>query len=332
MWFRFGCLLLLSLCCRAFAEQEPAVWGSRLEGFDYPYEVKIFAFESQQQSLEMAYMDIQPEKPNGAVVVLFHGKNFCAATWEGSIAELYRAGFRVIAPDQVGFCKSSKPGAYQFSFQQLAANTRALLDSLEINEVSVIGHSMGGMLATRFALQYPRQTRQLVMVNPIGLEDWKALGVPWRSVDEWFARELQTTAESIRQYQLNTYYAGEWRPAFDRWVEMQAGMYRGKGRHAVAWNSALTADMIMSQPVLYEFAQLKMPVLLLIGELDNTALGKDAAAPELQQKLGNYKLLGKRAAEQIPDARLVVFEDLGHSPHIQAPERFHKALMSHLMR
>jgi len=332
MLFRVGCLLLLSLCCRAFAQEEPVTYGSRLEGFDYPFEVKTFAFESQQQALEMAYMDIQPEKPNGATVVLFHGKNFCAATWEGSIAELHRAGFRVIAPDQVGFCKSSKPDAYQFTFQQLAANTRALLDSLDIKDVTVMGHSMGGMLATRFALQYPQQTRQLVMVNPIGLEDWKALGVPYRSVDQWFERELKTSAEGIRQYQLNTYYAGEWRPEFDRWVEMQAGMFRGRGKHAVAWNSALTADMIMSQPVLYEFPLLKMPVLLLIGELDNTALGKDAAAPELQAQLGNYKVLGKTAAEQIPDAKLVVFEDLGHSPHIQAPDRFHKALLSNLVR
>lgn len=332
MLWRVGCMLLLVLCCRALAQQEPVTYGSRLEGFDYPYEVKTFAFESQQQSLEMAYLDVQPEKPNGRTVVLFHGKNFCAATWEGSIAELHRAGFRVIAPDQVGFCKSSKPDAYQFTFQQLAANTRALLDSLNINEVTVMGHSMGGMLATRFALQYPHQTRQLVMVNPIGLEDWKALGVPYRSVDEWFARELNTSAEGIRQYQLNTYYAGEWRSGFDRWVEMQAGMFRGKGKHAVAWNSALTADMIMSQPVVYEFPLLKMPVLLLIGELDNTALGKDAASPELQAKLGNYKVLGKTAAEAIPTSRLITFDDLGHSPHIQAPDRFHKALLSNLMR
>lgn len=332
MLFRIGCLLLLSFWGQAFAQEEPVTYGSRLEGFDYPYEVKFFALDSQQQTLEMAYMDIQPDKPNGSTVVLFHGKNFCAATWQGSIAELHRAGFRVIAPDQVGFCKSSKPDAYQFTFQQLAANTHALLNALDITDVTVIGHSMGGMLATRFALQYPQQTRQLVMVNPIGLEDWKALGVPYRSVDQWFEREMKTSAESIRQYQLTTYYAGEWRPEFDRWVDMQAGMFRGRGKHAVAWSAALTADMIMSQPVLYEFSQLKMPVLLLIGERDNTALGKDAAAPELQAQLGNYKVLGKTAAEQIPNAKLVVFEDLGHSPHIQAPDRFHKALLSNLVR
>lgn len=329
-------LALLFICSSLVAvaaEPTPAqpVYGPRLEGFEYPYPTQTFAFKSQQQDVEMVFMDIKPATPNGRTIVLMHGKNFCAATWEGSIKALVAGGYRVVAADQVGFCKSSKPAQYQFSFQQLASNTRALLDSIGVEKVTVMGHSMGGMLATRFALLYPVQTEQLVMVNPIGLEDWKALGVPYRTVDEWYARELQTNAEGIRKYQLNTYYAGEWRAEFDRWVQMQAGMFRGEWREQVAWTSALTADMIMSQPVVYEFPLLQMPVLLLIGELDNTALGKDAAPPTLQKKLGNYKLLGREAAEAIPNATLVSFKDLGHSPQIQAPERFHKALIKGLV-
>ena len=322
-------LLMLFAMTGAHAS-EPAIYGARLEGFEYPYPVKTFALKSQQQTLEMAYMDIKPEQPNGRTMVLMHGKNFCAATWVETINVLVDAGYRVVAADQIGFCKSSKPARYQFSFQQLAANSRALLDSIGIDKVSVMGHSMGGMLATRFALMYPAQTEQLVMVNPIGLEDWKALGVPYRSVDDWYQRDLNTSAEGIRKYQLTTYYAGQWRPEFDQWVEMQAGMYRGEGKEQVAWNSALTADMIMSQPVVYEFPQLKMPTLLLIGELDNTALGKDAASPALQKKLGDYQQLGRVTAKAIPKATLVNFPDLGHSPQIQAPERFHQALLKGL--
>lgn len=324
-------LLLLIATSGAIAKAAtPAVYGARLEGFEYPYPVKIFAFQSQQQRLEMAYMDIKPAQPNGRTLVLMHGKNFCAATWVETIKVLVAAGYRVVAADQIGFCKSSKPAQYQFSFQQLAANTRALLDAIDADKVSVMGHSMGGMLATRFALMYPTQTEQLVMVNPIGLEDWKALGVPYRSVDDWYARDLNTSAEGIRKYQLSTYYAGQWRPEFDQWVEMQAGMYRGPGKEQVAWSSALTADMIMSQPVVYEFPRLAMPVLLLIGELDNTALGKDAASPALQKTLGHYPTLGRSAAKAMPNATLVNFPDLGHSPQIQAPERFHKALLKGL--
>ncbi len=126
----------------------------------------------------MAYLDVKPDKPNGRTVVLLHGKNFCAATWEGQIRALTGAGYRVVAPDQIGFCKSSKPGAYQFTFRQLAENTHALLDKLGIETPIVVGHSTGGMLAAHYALLYPKEVARLVMVNPVGLEDWSAKGLP----------------------------------------------------------------------------------------------------------------------------------------------------------
>ena len=62
----------------------------------------------------------------------------------------------------------------------------------------VVGHSMGGMLGTRFALMFPDRTDRLVLVNPIGLEDWKTV-VPHLSIDQLFASELEQTPESIRE-------------------------------------------------------------------------------------------------------------------------------------
>src|SRR3984957_4833584 len=84
-------------------------YGMRLEGFAYPWPVAQYRFASQDQTLEMAYMDVKPARPNGGTAVLLHGKNFCAATWQDTIRVLVDAGYRVIAPDQIGFCKSSKP-------------------------------------------------------------------------------------------------------------------------------------------------------------------------------------------------------------------------------
>lgn len=306
-------------------------YGERLEGFDYDFPVRQFAFTSQRQPLEMAYLDVAPTgRANGRTAVLLHGKNFCAGTWADSIRVLSAAGYRVVAPDQIGFCKSSKPAYYQYSFQQLAANTHALLDRLGIAKVTLIGHSTGGMLATRYALLYPEATEQLVLVNPIGLEDWKALGVPYRSVDQWYARELKTSAAGIRDYERSTYYAGQWSPRYERWVDMLAGLNAGPGKERVAWNSALLYDMIYTQPVVYEFGQLRMPTLLLIGQRDTTAIGKDAAPPEVKARLGHYPELGRAAAKRIPQATLVEFADLGHAPQMQAPERFHQALLQGL--
>src|SRR5476649_418714 len=135
-----------------------ASYGPELEGFQYPYPIARFELSSQRQSLHMAYMDVQPKHANGRIAVLLHGKNFCAATWKGSIDVLTAAGYRVIAPDQIGFCKSSKPERYQYTFQQLARNTHALLASLGVKTATLIAHSTGGMIAVRYALMYPAET------------------------------------------------------------------------------------------------------------------------------------------------------------------------------
>src|ERR1700728_759257 len=311
----------------AVAADGDAAYGPQLEGFEYPWPVSHFSFTSQGETLDMAYMDVKPARPNGGTAVLLHGKNFCAATWQDTIAVLSDAGYRVIAADQIGFSKSTKPAHYQYSFQQLAGNTRALLHSLGITRVTMIGHSTGGMLGMRYALMYPDDLDSLVLVDPIGLEDWKAKGVPWQSVDDWYQQEIKTTADSIRNYERSNYYVGTWEPRYERGVQMLAGLHRGPGREAVAWNSALLYDMIYTQPVFYEFEQIKLPVVLMVGDKDTTALGKNLAPPSVRATLGNYPVLAKEAALRFPRVHLVEFPDLGHSPQIQAPDVFHKALL-----
>jgi len=319
---------LLALALPALADDTPEVrdLGARLERAEYPYPVTMFPISSQGQSLEMAYMDVKPDKPNGRAVVLLHGKNFCGPYWKATADRLAGEGYRVVIPDQIGFCKSSKPRGYQYSIAQLAANTHALLASLGIDKVTVVAHSMGGMIGARYALMFPQGTEKLVMVDPLGLEDWKAKGVPWRSVDDWYRSELKTSYASIRAYQLKSYYDGKWKPEYDTWALMQAGQYEGSGREASSWAGALTYDMIMNQPVVYEFAQIHVPTVLIIGQRDRTAVGKDAAPADVRETLGNYPVLGREAASRIPGAKLIPLEGLGHSPMIEAPERFYKAL------
>ncbi|WP_078995998.1 alpha/beta fold hydrolase [Lysobacter enzymogenes] len=312
------------------SEPAPAAYGAELEGFDYPYPVQRYRFQSQGEAVQMAYLDVRPERANGRTVVLLHGKNFCAATWESTIAALRGAGYRVIAPDQLGFCKSSKPAHHQYSLHELAANTHALLAWLDIERADIVGHSMGGMLAARYALMYPQATARLAMVNPIGLEDWKALGVPWRSVDDNYAHELKTTAASIRKYQQEVYYSGQWKPEYQRWVDMLAGLYAGPGRERVAWNQALTSEMVFTQPVVHEFARLRVPTVLFIGQRDRTAINRDLADDALKARLGLYPQLSRAAAKAIAGAKLVEFDDLGHSPQVEAPQRFEAALLDAL--
>ncbi len=93
---------------------------------------------------------------------------------------------------------------------------------------------------------------------------------------------------------------GTWEPVYEKWVDMLAGLNRGPGHELVAWNSALLYDMIYTQPVVYELPLLKPPVVLMIGDKDTTAIGKDLAPPEVRAKLGNYPVLGKETVAHIP--------------------------------
>ncbi len=301
--------------------------------FTYPWPVKLYKFRSQHQDLQMAFMDVPPSEcapPNNKTVVLFHGKNFCGPTWGATARELIRRGYRVILPDQIGFCKSSKPAAYQFSLQQFAWNVNNLLTALNVSKVSIIGHSMGGMLTARYGLMFPSTIEDLVMVDPLGLEDWKAVGVPYLSIDDNYVTEHASNYTSIRAYEQATYYVGQWDPSYDVWVNMLVNIYSGSQAENYAFDQALVTDMVLSQPIVYELPLLKTRTLLIVGDKDNTAIGKVWSPPDVQAKLGHYDVLGKQAAAAIPNCTLVEFADLGHSPQIQAPDRFYEALFDWL--
>ncbi|KAL5448968.1 hypothetical protein PMIN07_004126 [Paraphaeosphaeria minitans] len=324
-------ICLLAFLIRIILSQTvipPSTWN-----FTYPWPVHHYPLTNQRLNLSMAYMDIQPSSTATSTIVLLHGKNFCGATWEATARRLLAHNYRVVIPDQIGFCKSSKPPSYQFSLQQLASNTKSLLDALKIPQAKILGHSMGGMLATRFALTYPHTTSHLILTNPIGLEDWKALGVPWRAIDLLYADELKTNYTTVRKYQQATYYVNTWKEEYDVWVNMLVSLYRsGEEGMAFAYDMALTTDAVLTQPVVYEFGLVKAKTLLLIGTKDNTAIGKAWSPPEVQAKLGNYSVLGKETAGKIPGADLVEFEDLGHTPQMQESERYHAALFEWLDR
>lgn len=300
-----------------------------LENYQYPFPVHFIRISSQQQSLQMAFMDVRPATPNGKTVLLLHGKNFNGAYWGQTAKALSAKGFRVIIPDQIGFGKSSKPTHLQYSFQLLAQYTKAILDSLQIEQVAVLGHSMGGMLATRFALMFAERTAQLILSNPIGLEDWKTK-VPYASVDKQFSKELKQNYDSLKKYQLTNYYHNTWKPEYDEWLNLLAGWTLSKDYPLIAWNAALTSDMIFTQPVCYEFENIKMPTLLIIGQADRTAIGKEAAPDSVKNTLGNYPALGRITKQKIANSTLVELEGVGHLPHVEAFEAFIKAVLGFL--
>ncbi|MDN5397382.1 MAG: alpha/beta hydrolase [Chryseobacterium sp.] len=324
-YFRKAIVVSMLSAAPGFVFSQIKPLDAMLSNYQYPYEVHFIDLKSQNNNLKMAYMDVQPQKPNGKTIMLLHGKNFNGAYWEKTAKDLSAKGFRVIIPDQIGFGKSSKPQSYQFSFSQLAENTKAILDQLQIEKTIVLGHSMGGMVATRFTLLFPEKVQKLILENPIGLEDYKAFA-GYQTIDQAYQSELKNTAETYKNYQMKFYYDNKWKAEYQPWLDLIAGWTLHKEYPQVAWDAALTSDMIYNQPVCYEFKNIKTSTLLIIGTRDRTAIGKDRAPRALQPKMGQYQELGKKTQREIEGSKLVELENVGHLPHIEVYPKFFSAL------
>ena len=310
-------ILLVSVLCLGrgmFVAEEPPKAA---------YPVEFFSLQIERQDLRMAYRDVKPSSPNGRTVLLLHGRNFSGFYWERVITLLTSRGFRVVATDQVGFGLSSRPNIH-YSLHQMAANTKALLDHLGIARVVVIGHSMGGMLATRFTLLYPATVEKLVLEDPIGMEDYRTF-VPYASVEDLYRNEMNATYEGFLKYQ-RSYYTS-WKPEYEQYVRDQAWVLSTGEYPRVALASALTSEMAYEQPVYYEFSRIRAPTLLIIGHEDRTVPGKARLSSEMKAVAGDYPKLARKTQDLIRGSKLIEVEGAGHIPHIERPEAFDQALL-----
>ena len=319
-------LLFISLV--AFAQSAPptptdVVPGSiTCEDVLYPYAVSYFQFTLYAQDIRMAYMDVAPQgKANGHTVVLFHGMNFAGFYWGGPIDALRKEGFRVIVPDQIGFGRSSKP-VMPYNFHDMARNTRLLLQHLNIDKAMIVGHSMGGMLAARFATQYPAVAERVVIYNPIGVLDprWER---PWGSIDESYKRVLASTYQTIHEgiFRYFSHNPSAWKPEFEKYVRIRYAWTLSADWPRYAMVQALLQQMPYLDPVVNDWAHIKAPTLVFGGAEDSLA------GPS-----GIFQARMKFIADSIPDGkgRLHLLPGLGHVPHFEAPDRTYPPLIAFL--
>ena len=316
-------LMLLALLAAPLsspaAETDPV--GIALENWPYPYPVSYLDLTVQNQKLRQAYMDVAPTgKPNGRTALLFHGRNFPASYWKDVIAALSADGYRVIATDQIGFGKSSKPDI-PANLDQFARNNLALLDSLHIDKVDLIAHSMGGMVAVRFVRTYPEKVRRLVLEAPIGLEDYR-FTVPPVTDQFLYDREYNLTAEEYRKFLKVGYSLDLPDSAVDDFVTLRERLKLSGEYPRWVTNFISSYQMIHDQPVVHEYPLIATPTLFIMGVNDHNAPGRPYTTPELGKKMGFNTDNAKAIAKTMPDAKVVAFDGVGHIPHMERPQRF----------
>ena len=279
----------------------------------YPYPSSYLPLTLYGQDVRMAYMDVTPQgQANGHTVVLLHGNNFAGFYFGVVIDALRKEGFRVIVPDQIGYGRSSKP-IIPYYLADMARNTRSILQRLNIDKAMIVGHSMGGMLAARFASQYPDATERLVLFNPIGLTDTR-FNNPVGDPDEAYKRTLASTYQTIRA-SLMRYVAHKpsaWNSQFESYVRLRYAWTLSADWPRLARVQSLMNNLISLDPVVYDWAHIQAPTLVYGGAEDMLA-GTPAAFQEGM----------KRIAATIPNgkARLELLPGLGHVPFMEAPER-----------
>ena len=262
----------------------------------------------------MAYMDVAAEgELNGRTVVLFHGMNFFAAAFRPTIDALRKDGFRVIAIDRLGYGRSSKP-LIHYNLHMPARNTKALLDKLGIGKAAIVGHSMGGMVATRFASTYPEVTTHVVMVNQIGLTDVRQ-SRPWTDLEQGYRSALETSYESVLRGHLR-YYPNGWRHEYLEWVKYQYGLTLSGDWPRMARIRASQRQILYEDPVVYEWQHIATKAMVIGGAEDRLVADYPAAA--------------RNVAEQLQNAELVIFPQVGHAPAFEIPDRFHSELVRFL--
>ncbi len=296
--------------------EPPAHWGpisSTMEEIPYPHPVQYLDINIFGQDLKLAYMDVKPEgTANGQTAMLFHGMNFTGKAFEVTIDALTMAGFRVVVPDRIGYGRSSKPDI-PYNLHVFTSNAKALLDHLEIPEVAIMGHSMGGMVATRFAMTYQDTTTHVVMVNQIGMTDQRQ-GRAWRDIEEVYRGVLGTSYQSILRNHMR--YYPTWKPEYLAWVRLQYGLTLTSEWPLLARIRAWQTQILFFDPVVYDWQHIKTKALVMGGAAD--ALTR------------NYAAAARRVAETLSNAELVLFPGVGHNPHFEIPDEYHAELIRFL--
>ena len=294
--------------------EAPAHWGAVSANFEeipYPYPVHFLELNRFQQDIRMAYMDVPPSgRANGQTVFIQHGMNFYSEAYTPTIKALSAAGFRVIAVDRIGYGKSTKP-ILPYSFNFVAANMKSLLDELEIDEVAIVGHSMGGMTVSRFAMVYPDITTHVVMINQIGLTDQRQ-SRPWRDP---FAGGGTTTYQSILRGHQN-YFPLRWPPEHLEFVRRQFGQTMSGEWNRVAQVRRLQGQMLYDDPVVYDWQHIASKALVIGGEEDGL--------------VDDFPTLAHNVNNELQNSTILLYPDVGHAPQIEIADLFHADLIRFL--
>ncbi len=248
-------------------------------------------------------------------MVLIHGFGVSAETWRRNIPVL-ASKWRVLAPDLIGHGKSDRPDNAPYSMRYYVDSLRTFLKLTDVRKPALLGHSMGGLIAIRLALEdASNESRALVLEDSAGLGGGPSFSTRMSFLSYLLRMSLLGPSESrVRGWLKKSFYndptkitdeavkraLDSWKDADYRRVQRKTAMGLRKSERKTSWF----------------IEQIPVPTLLVWGEKDKQIPAKVAY----------------RAAKKIENSKVEIIPNCGHAPHSECPEEFNRRVVAFLDR
>lgn len=266
---------------------------------------------------EIAYVD-QGEGPE--TLVLIHGLASNLGFWRYNIPALAEH-YRVIALDLPGYGRSEKSGEYPYTLSFFAEAIESLIDELDLQDVTLVGHSMGGQIAMLAALTYPDAIDRLVLADPAGIETFDPGEGEWLRNAYTVAGIRATPETAIRQNLALNFY--RWDDRLEWMVEERARLAKTDEFDQFAYATQQSVGAMLDESTAPYLERIQQPTLIVYGE-------HDELIPNPYLNPGFARNVFQEGAERMPDAHLVEIDDAGHMVMMERPEAFNDAVLEWL--
>jgi len=255
---------------------------------------------------------------SGETVVLLHATASSRAQWQ-SLTEALPSGYRILAPDLYGYGESDPwPGNGALCLADEAALVDAVLP-LGCGPIHLVGHSYGGAVALRFAVQYPERLRSLVLIEPVAFHLLRQEGA--KPADRLLFAEVMEIAGLVRRAVISGNYRAAMAGFIDYWngqgtwarmtPEQRAALSRRVTKVALDFSAAEMESA--SAPA---YGRIAAPALVLHG----------ARSPEPTRRIAEL------VADSLPAGRLQIIEGAGHMLPLTHKQGVNTAIAAHLRR
>jgi len=239
-------------------------------------------------------------------LLLIHGFASSNLVWSKVLLPLGAAGFRVIAPDLLGYGYSGKPREQDYTIASQARMVMGLLRQLNIARVCLVGSSYGGAVAATIALDRPELVEKLVLVGAVTNNKptryllMRLFGSP--IIGDILSPLVVGSRRLLRLRMKRVYDRHAW-PLDERRVQARHLPLATRGTHRAIIRTVRSWD---AERISRDAHLLREPTLILWGDRDREVPLAD----------------GQHLQQEIPHSRLFVFRECGHLPHEEYPAKF----------